>query len=31
MLILGVTFILFVLFAPGGIVGALRGRVGLRA
>jgi branched-chain amino acid transport system permease protein len=31
MLILGVTFIFFVLFAPGGIVGALRGRVGLRA
>jgi branched-chain amino acid transport system permease protein len=31
MLILGVTFILFVLFAPGGIVGVLRGRVGLRA
>jgi branched-chain amino acid transport system permease protein len=31
MLILGVTFILFVLFAPGGLVGALRGRVGLRA
>lgn len=31
MLILGVTFVLFVLFAPGGIVGALRGRVGLRA
>ena len=31
MLILGVTFILFVLFAPGGIVGALRGRIGLRA
>jgi branched-chain amino acid transport system permease protein len=31
MLILGLTFILFVLFAPGGIVGALRGRVGLRA
>lgn len=31
MLILGVTFILFVLFAPGGVVGALRGRVGLRA
>ena len=31
MLLLGVTFILFVLFAPGGIVGALRGRIGLRA
>src|SRR6478736_6759147 len=31
MLILGATFILLVLFAPGGIVGALRGRVGLRA
>jgi branched-chain amino acid transport system permease protein len=31
MLILGVTFILFVLFAPGGIAGVLRGRVGLRA
>ena len=31
MLLLGVTFITFVLFAPGGIVGALRGRVGLRA
>jgi branched-chain amino acid transport system permease protein len=31
MLILGVTFIVFVLFAPGGIVGALRGRIGLRA
>jgi branched-chain amino acid transport system permease protein len=31
MLILGMTFILFVLFAPGGIVGILRGRVGLRA
>jgi len=31
MLLLGVTFIVFVLFAPGGIVGALRGRVGLRA
>ncbi|HXG02431.1 MAG TPA: branched-chain amino acid ABC transporter permease [Candidatus Binatia bacterium] len=28
MLILGVTFILFVLFARGGIAGALRGRVG---
>jgi hypothetical protein len=31
MLILGLTFIIFVLFAPGGIVGVLRGRVGLRA
>jgi branched-chain amino acid transport system permease protein len=31
MLILGVAFILFVLFAPGGLVGVLRGRVGLRA
>jgi branched-chain amino acid transport system permease protein len=31
MFILGATFILFVLFAPGGIVGVLRGRVGLRA
>jgi len=31
MLILGLTFVLFVLFAPGGIVGALRGRVGRRA
>jgi len=31
MLILGLTFILFVLFAPGGIVGALRGHVGRRA
>jgi len=31
MLILGATFILFVLFAPGGLVGALRGRVGLHA
>jgi len=31
MLILGLTFIAFVLFAPGGIVGALRGRIGLRA
>jgi len=31
MLILGLTFVLFVLFAPGGIVGALRGRIGLRA
>lgn len=31
MLILGLTFILFVLFAPGGIIGALRGRIGIRA
>ena len=31
MLILGATFVLLVLFAPGGVVGALRGRVGLRA
>ncbi|HUF92748.1 MAG TPA: branched-chain amino acid ABC transporter permease [Candidatus Limnocylindria bacterium] len=31
MLILGMTFILFVLFAPAGIVGAVRGRIGLRA
>jgi branched-chain amino acid transport system permease protein len=31
MLILGLTFILLVLFAPGGIVGALRGRVGIRS
>jgi branched-chain amino acid transport system permease protein len=31
MLILGLTFVLFVLFAPGGIIGALRGRIGLRA
>jgi branched-chain amino acid transport system permease protein len=31
MLILGLTFIALVLFAPGGIVGLLRGRVGLRA
>ena len=31
MLILGLTFILFVLFAPGGIVGALRGRLRGRA
>ena len=31
MLLLGLTFVLFVLFAPGGIVGVLRGRIGLRA
>jgi branched-chain amino acid transport system permease protein len=31
MLILGLTFVLLVLFAPGGIVGALRGLVGRRA
>ncbi|HLF49042.1 MAG TPA: branched-chain amino acid ABC transporter permease [Methylomirabilota bacterium] len=31
MLILGLTFVLLVLFAPGGIVGALRGRVGIRS
>jgi branched-chain amino acid transport system permease protein len=31
MLILGLTFILLVLFAPGGMLGALRGRVGLRS
>jgi branched-chain amino acid transport system permease protein len=31
MLILGLTFVLFVLFAPGGIVDALRGRVGVRS
>jgi branched-chain amino acid transport system permease protein len=31
MLLLGVTFIVLVLFAPGGVVGALRGRIGLRA
>jgi branched-chain amino acid transport system permease protein len=31
MLLLGVTFIVVVLFAPGGIVGALRGRIGVRA
>jgi branched-chain amino acid transport system permease protein len=31
MLILGLTFVFFVLFAPGGIVGALRGRVGVRS
>lgn len=31
MLILGLTFILFVLFAPGGVIGAFKGRIGLRA
>jgi branched-chain amino acid transport system permease protein len=31
MLLLGLTFVLFVLWAPGGIVGAVRGRRGLRA
>jgi branched-chain amino acid transport system permease protein len=31
MLILGITFVVFVLFAPGGIVGAFRGRIGLRS
>jgi branched-chain amino acid transport system permease protein len=31
MLLLGFTFIAFVLFAPGGIAGALRGRSGARA
>ena len=31
MLILGLTFILLVLFAPGGVVGAFRGRVGIRS
>jgi branched-chain amino acid transport system permease protein len=31
MLLLGVTFIVLVLFAPGGVVGALRGRIGIRA
>ena len=31
MLLLGVIFISFVLFAPGGLVGLLRGRFGLRA
>jgi branched-chain amino acid transport system permease protein len=31
MLILGTTFILFILFAPGGVVGALRGRIGRHA
>src|SRR5215510_2861535 len=31
MLILGLTFVFLVLFAPGGILGALRGRVGIRS
>ena len=31
MLLLGLTFIVFVLMLPGGIVGALRGRIGFRA
>jgi branched-chain amino acid transport system permease protein len=31
MMLLGLVFILVVLFAPGGIVGVLRGRVGIRA
>jgi branched-chain amino acid transport system permease protein len=31
MLILGLTFVLLVLFAPGGILGVLRGRVGIRS
>ena len=31
MLILGLTFVLLVLFAPAGILGALRGRVGIRS
>jgi len=31
MMLLGLTFISFVLFAPGGIAGALRGRLGVRA
>jgi len=31
MLILGLTFVFLVLFAPGGILGVLRGRVGIRS
>ena len=31
MLILGLTFVLLVLFAPGGILGVLRVRVGIRS
>jgi branched-chain amino acid transport system permease protein len=31
MLILGLTFVFLVLYAPGGILGALRGRVGIRS
>jgi branched-chain amino acid transport system permease protein len=31
MLILGLTFVFLVLFAPGGILGALRGRVGIHS
>ncbi len=31
MLILGLTFVLLVLFAPGGILGVLRGRLGIRS
>ena len=31
MLILGMTFVFLVLFAPGGLLGALRGRVGIRS
>jgi branched-chain amino acid transport system permease protein len=31
MLILGLTFVLLVLFAPGGVLGVLRGRVGVRS
>jgi branched-chain amino acid transport system permease protein len=31
MLIMGLTFVAFVLFLPGGMVGALRGRIGIRA